>query len=130
MEYFDLARESAVSTGTHDKRSFLLGAIGIRAKDNVMVSAKNGAVFHSSKDKSVLSLSHCEPRLLRKLGKGGTIWIVRVLKKDGSLAMSRPCAYCRPIVKGHETKMVYYSIDPVHYGAWNPMTDEDRIFEW
>jgi tRNA(Arg) A34 adenosine deaminase TadA len=129
MDYFEMARELAVSSGEDDKRSFLHGAIGVRARDNVIVSAKNGAVFSSSKDTSVLVFSHCEPRLLRKLGKGGVIYIVRVLKKNGSYAMSRPCSICRPLIKGYNTELVYYSISNEKYGVWNPSTDQDEYFD-
>jgi hypothetical protein len=126
------AGKIAVGNDPNDKRNFILGAIGIR-KDGVSVSAKNGAVISSTfDDYRIISDAHAECRVIRKLGKCGTIYVSRVLKKDGTLAMARPCGICRLRIQAAQVKKVYYSIDPYHYGLYDPTASEndmDRIYE-
>lgn len=124
------AGKIALGNDPNDKRNFILGAIGIR-KDGVSVSAKNGAVISSTfDDYRIISDAHAECRVIRKLGKLGTIYVARVLKKDGSLAMARPCGICRLRIQAAQVKKVYYSIDQYHYGLYDPTeTEADRIYE-
>lgn len=128
----DLLREAAkiaVPTDPNDKRNFILGAVGIR-KDGVIVSAKNGAVICSTFDEyRIISDAHAECRVIRKLGKQGVIYVSRVLKKDGTLAMARPCGACRLRIQAAQVRRVYYTIDEYHYGIYDPHHDTDRIYE-
>lgn len=130
LELLLLAAKVAMPTIDNDKRSFFLGAIGIR-NDGAVVCSKNGACEFSTsiKEYQLQPNAHAEGRVLRKLGKNGIIFVARVSKRDGSLAMSRPCSMCRTRLKGFKVKKVYYTIDSLHYGIWDPKTDKDRIFE-
>jgi tRNA(Arg) A34 adenosine deaminase TadA len=123
------AARIAIPTDPYDKRAFILGAVGVR-KDGVMVSAKNGAVISSTfDDYRIIGDAHAECRVIRKLGKGGTIYVARVLKKDGTLAMARPCGSCRLRCAAAGVRKVYYSIDTDHYGVYHVHDSTDRIYE-
>lgn len=120
----------ALPSSDIDQRSFWLGCIGIR-EDGVMVSAKNGAVeFHNTiENYQLVPSSHAEGRVLRKLGKGGVIFVARVSRKDGSLAMARPCGMCQVRLKSFKVRKVYYTINDKQYGVWYPDSDTDKIFK-
>lgn len=128
----DAARIACAGHG--DRRNFLLGSIGIR-KDGATVSAKNGAVISSStfEDYRVVSDAHAECRVLRKLGKGGILYVSRILKKDGSLAMARPCHICQARIRAARVLKVFYTIDDYHYGIFDPSIspeeNSDKIYE-
>lgn len=112
-----------------NKKNFLLGAIGIR-KDGVAVAAKNGAVISSAyEDYRIISDAHAEVRVIRKLGKQGTIYVARVLKKDGTLAMARPCGGCQLRIAAAQVKKVFYTIDENHYGVFSYIDGSDKIYE-
>lgn len=110
------------------RKNFLHGGIGVR-KDGVLVSARNGAVNASSSAefyKTILE-AHCEPRIVRKMGKGGgeELYIARVLRKDQkTFAMSAPCAGCSNIIRAAKIPRVYYSISNYQYGIW--LVEEDK----
>lgn len=129
LDFLLEAAELAVPTSTTDLRSFWLGAIGIR-RDGVVVSSRNGAVSFSSSVQmmNVNVTSHAETRLLRKLGKDGVIFVSRVLRKDRSLAMARPCPDCQLKIRAHRVKKVYYTINHNQYGLWIPNEDKDRVY--
>lgn len=120
------AAKIALPNADNDKRNFMLGAIGIR-KDGAIVSAKNGAVISSDYDDyRIISDAHAECRVLRKLGKRGILYVARVLKRDGTLAMARPCGSCRLRIQAAQVRRVYYSIDEYHYGVYLPHLPDDR----
>jgi hypothetical protein len=129
LDFLLEAAELAIPTSKSDPRSFWLGAIGIR-KDGALVSSRNGAVsFSSSVDlANVNVVSHAETRLLRKLGKDGIIFVSRVLRKDRSLAMARPCPDCQLKIRAHRAKKVYYTINDNQFGVWFPKEDKDRVY--
>ena len=124
------ASRVAIPNNKLDKRSFWLGAIGIR-HDGVQVFSKNGASAFSASVEShhFTPHSHAEGRVVRKMGKAGTIYVARVARKDRSLAMARPCSMCRCLLKSHNIKKVYYTIDNDHYGIWFPQSDKDLVFD-
>lgn len=112
-----------------DKKNFLLGCIGIRAQDGVMVSAKNGAVITSSYNSyKIIGDAHAEMRVLKKMGRGGILYTTRILK-NGTFAMARACAGCRQRIKMAEVDRVYYTIDQNHYGVWLVKYDIDKIYD-
>lgn len=132
MEYFDLAAKVADLDGKSDLRTYLLGAIGIRARDGVVVSAKNLACQSTAKTEEFkrISTSHAESRCVAKMGRvGGVLYVARIRRRDRSFGMARPCGMCRVIIRSHNIDLVYYTIDPNNYGTWNPTTDRDTIFE-
>ena len=125
---FDLAAKVAMPDDwASELRRYWLGAVGIRS-DGVVVSSKNGAVHSThSDDYRTLALAHAECRVLRKLGKGGTIYVARIARFNKDLAMARPCGICRSLLKAHATEKVFYTIDPAQYGIWYPAEDRDEI---
>lgn len=122
------AAEIARPSIQKDYRDFWLGAIGLR-EDGVMVSSKNGAASFRTEIKSyqLLPTSHAEGRVLRKHGRGGVIYVARVSKKDGSLAMARPCGMCQVKLRAAKVSKVYYTINNNTYGIWYPDSDTDKI---
>jgi hypothetical protein len=113
----------------NDSRGFWLGCIGIR-EDGAQVSAKNGSVaFYNTIDNfRIIPESHAEGRVLRKLGKNGTIYVSRVSRKDGSLAMAMPCRTCQVRIKSARAIKVYYTINPTQYGVWSVKEDYHRVY--
>lgn len=126
-----LLQAASISLPTHknDPRGFWLGCIGIR-EDGAKVTARNGAVeFQSTIDKHQLfNYAHAEGRVLRKLGKGGVLFVARVSRKDKSLAMARPCDMCRLKLKMNKVSKVYYTINDNQYGVWYVKDDYDRVY--
>lgn len=123
------AAQIALPTTDNDYRNFWLGSIGFR-EDGVMVSAKNGAAetSHSVKQYELQPNSHAEGRLLRKLGKKGIIYVARIAKGTGKLAMAMPCGMCQIRIKSAHTKKVYFSINETQYGVWIPSSDTYKIY--
>lgn len=118
------AADMALPTVDDDPRLFWLGSIGIR-DDGTIVKSKNGAVKFSTsvEDYQLVPTSHAEGRVLRKLGYYGTLFVARVSRKDGSLAMSAPCPMCSIRIKSFKVKKVYYTINSNSYGIWNVVKD-------
>ena len=108
--YLQLA--AGVSRLKDDNRTYFHGAVGIR-KDGVIVCAYNGA------PKEPEPRHHCESRILRKLGRGGVIYLVRT-RADGSYADSTPCIYCQKAIKARDVSMVHYTTgDSRVYESWD-----------
>lgn len=128
--YLIQAGKIAVSkTPALEKRNFILGCIGVRW-DGAIVSTKNGAVISSAfENYRIISDAHAEARCLKKMGRGGTLYVARVLKKNGEYAMSRPCGGCQIQIRAAKIKEVYYTIDQFHYGVWNVEKDVDKIYD-
>jgi len=123
-----MAAKIALPTHINDQRSFWVGSVGIR-KDNVFVFARNGAVrCLDSDDYQVIPSAHAEFRLGAKLGKYGIVYIARVAKKDGSLAMSRPCGVCQVRLRSLKVERAYYSINNFQYGCYFVQEDKDVIY--
>lgn len=120
----------ALPSSDDDHRAFWLGCIGIR-EDGVQVASKNGAVAFSTTVESyqLVPSSHAEGRVLRKLGKNGTMYVARVSRKDRTLAMARPCGMCQVRLKAFNVKKVFYTINSEQYGVWMPDSDTDRIYK-
>ena len=108
-KYLELAAK--VSRLKDDSRTYYHGAVGLR-RDGVLVAASNGNP-HSPEPKH-----HCEYRLLRKLGKGGTVFLVRTLA-DGTWADTTPCIHCQKALIAREVKAVYYTEAPRTWLRWS-----------
>ena len=122
------AGEFAIPTNKGDLRNFWIAAIGIR-HDGVVVIARNGAVSDSDDENyQLIPTAHAEGRVLRKLGKGGTVYVSRIAKKDGKFAMSRPCPTCQTRLRSLDVKRVFYTINNNQYGIWLPKKDQDKVF--
>lgn len=110
-----------------EKRNFILGCVGVR-RDGAIVAAKNGAVNSSSCEKyRIIPEAHAEARCLKKMDCGGTLFVSRVLKRDGTYAMAKPCVGCQLQIKAHRIKTVYYTIDESSYGIWDVESNEESI---
>lgn len=119
----------ALPTSDDDRRHFWLGCVGVR-DDGVIVSSKNGSVAFTDtvENYQLVPSSHAEGRVLRKLGKKGTLYVARVSRKDGSLVMARPCGMCQVRIKSFGVKKVFYTINNKQYGVWFSDTDTDKIY--
>lgn len=126
LELLKLAGEIAMPTDRNDPRNFWLAAIGIR-KDNVQVVSRNGAVHSTSHEYKQVALAHAEARAVRKLGRGGIVYVSRISRKTLDLAMARPCPTCQIKLKAAKVEKVFYSISPSSYGIWIPETGKERI---
>lgn len=104
VKYLELAAQ--VSRLKDDDRTYFHGAVGIR-KDGVIVCSANG------NPKEPEPRHHAEARVLRKMGKGGILYVVRTLA-DGSWAMSKPCTDCMKLIYSHDVKIIGYSENPLH----------------
>lgn len=101
-----------LATKKNDDRRFLLGAIGIRA-DGAIVTACNGNPKFPTPE------HHCEYRLCRKLDRGATVFLARVLA-SGAWANSAPCRACRSRLKACQVKVVYYTLGVNEWGTLYP----------
>lgn len=131
LDMLRLAAQVALPAGgdsSTDPRNFYLGCVGIR-QDGVLVSAKNGAVgsTKSINNYQLVPTSHAEGRTLRKMGKGGVLFVARVAKKDGNYAMSAPCGMCQLLIRAAKIKKVYFTVSPIQYGIWTPSNDSYRF---
>lgn len=122
--HFDLLRLAAntaiqpPSKVVKDHRLFLLGAVGVR-NDGTVVFSRNGAVRTDTP--RAFPAAHAETRLLRKMDRGGIVYVARVSKIDGRMLMARPCKDCMAVLKAHKIRKIYYSISEIEYGT----TDSD-----
>ena len=127
--YFRLAQEVARETVTEiPRRSFLIGAVAIRS-DGVIVISKNGAVQLHGDRPVFIANAHAEGRVLRKAGKNALLYVSRVTR-SGKIAMARPCTRCQVLIRSHETVRVYYTINDMYFGSWNPDADHDEIYKY
>lgn len=125
-----MAGKVSLPTCIDDPRNFYLGCVGIR-NDGALVSAKNGAAFSTAIDNyQHMPNSHAEGRVLRKLGKGGVLYVTRIAKGSRDFAMSRPCPMCQRRIRGFGVKKVYYTINKDQYGVWLPKEDTDKVFNF
>lgn len=119
LSFFEVAARTA--TSKVDKRSFLLGAIGIR-NDGVMVRSLNSPTENKNRK------AHAECKLCRKLDYGAeAVYVVRVRMDNFEFGMARPCMDCRKILKTKRVKRVFYTINQNSYGVWCPATNEERV---
>lgn len=129
LEMLLKAAEVALPNDTNDLRDFWLGCVGIR-QDGAIVHSKNGAIKYSTsvENYQLVPSSHAEGRVLRKLGKCGIVFVSRVAKRDGSLAMARPCPMCQIRLRAFQTQKVFYTINQTQYGIWFPESDKDKVY--
>ena len=112
-----------------DMRNFWLGCVGIR-KDGALVFSQNGAVFSTTiSNYQFLPECHAECRTLRKMDRGGILYVSRILRKDQSLAMAMPCGMCQVKIKSKDIRKVYYSINESQFGVWYVREDIHRIYD-
>ena len=133
LNMLKLAGKIAVPVMDNDPRCFWLGCVGIR-KDGVLVSARNGSIQHmfsKSLDPELAEKSceyHAEGRALRKMDKGGVLYVARISRKDGSYAMAKPCSLCAAKIRGQRISKVYYTVNHFQYGVWHVESDRDIVY--
>lgn len=104
----ELAAAYAPST-VEDPRCFRLGAVGLRS-DGVVVYARNGSGWLPSPD------AHAEARLVRKLDRGATVYVARILA-NGEWAMAKPCPTCMPRLRAKKVVRVFWTINKNEFGG-------------
>lgn len=113
-EFFERAKKVAVQR--KDNRSFLIGAAAIRS-DGVCVCSANGPVLMHGDDKHYFKWAHAEARVIRKVDKGATVFVVRVCKTTGGFKNARPCQTCINAMRTRMVKKVYYTISNNEFGV-------------
>jgi len=112
FDYLEMAGRLAQSKD--DGRSFLLGAVGIRGLDGVMVSAINSITERP--DRKI----HAEYRLCKKLTPRSIIYIARFKLDNTGFGMAKPCKNCQKVIRSRGVLRVYYTIDNETFGIWQP----------
>jgi cytidine deaminase len=112
--YFRLARQVALKGDTLEaNRHYRLGAVGIRT-DGAIVTANNIPI--RKPESHAKAHAHAETRLVRKLDWGSIVYVVRT-RRDGSLAIARPCRRCQSAMRLRGVRYCYYSINDTEYGV-------------
>jgi tRNA(Arg) A34 adenosine deaminase TadA len=121
LAFFEVAARTA--TSKMDRRSFLLGAIGIR-NDGVMVRSLNSPTENKNRK------AHAECKLCRKLDYGAeAVYVARVRFDNFQFGMARPCSSCRKILKTKKVKKVFYTISQSSYGVIDFGKNTEVIYE-
>ena len=102
-----------------DRRSFRLGAVGIR-NDGALVSSTNGPSPFPCPE------VHAEARLCNKLTPGSTVWVARI-RHDGTLGMARPCHTCQKRLRSSGVRRVVYTISDTEHGVLDLNRDTELI---
>lgn len=110
-QLLNLAAQTAAKKNSIDKRSFRLGAVGIRS-DGAITTSRNA----SSYDR--FPQGHAEVRLSRKLDLGAIVFVARITR-DGNWALARPCGNCMRTLIKRGVKRICYTIGPNEYGVIN-----------
>lgn len=119
-DFFEMAARAACVK--KDKRAFLLGALGLR-RDGAAITACNGPTDHPNRT------AHAEYRASRKLDFGSTLYVVRLLRKDKSFAIAKPCPSCQKALRAKGVSKVYYTINEYEFGCMHLSQSGVRIFE-
>lgn len=102
-----------------DKRSFLIGAIGIRSCGTIVGSANGSAIIQESDRRHYYPPAHAEHRLSRKLNNNSIVFVARVgVGKDNRcFKNARPCDTCIRVMRSRGISCVYYTISDDEYGV-------------
>jgi cytidine deaminase len=111
----ELARGELGRTG----KGYSLAAVGIRS-DGATVTSVNGW------NTDVEPKHHAEGRLIRKLDSGSTIFVARI-KKDGTVAMAKPCPACQILLRARRVHEVHFTIDEASWGTLNLSDGTEKI---
>ncbi len=103
----NLARASLGRSG----KAFTLAAVGVRTDGANIVSVNGWNVDVEPKH-------HAEGRAARKLDVGAVLYVARV-RKDGTVAMAKPCPACQTLLKARRIFEVHFTIDEASWGSLN-----------
>ena len=92
-----------------DLRAHALGVIGIR-KDGAVIRARNCSSRLPEQS------GHAEARAIRKMDKGGIMYVARVTK-GGRLALAKPCRICELKMRSAGVVRCYYTISDHEFGV-------------
>lgn len=109
-----LREASRISCKGNKLRRAFVGAIGKR-NDGVIVQSWNGSSAGTTYDRC--PSAHAEARLSRKLGSGSIVYVARVRRDNGKLAMAKPCPDCERILRNRGVVRVEYTINEHEYGV-------------
>ncbi len=91
-----------------------MGAVGIR-KDGTVVQSWNISPGGTTFERCFSG--HAEARLARKLDSGSTVYVARVRRDNGKMAMAKPCPNCERILKNRGVIKVLYTVNDNEYGV-------------
>src|SRR5690554_3819666 len=111
MKYM-LELAARVALSGRDNRNFKLGCVA-RRKDGAIVYSVNELIRFPTPS------AHAEARVLKKSGRGATLWVARITK-DSTWTIARPCARCQAKIRNMNVQKVYYTIAPNEFGVWYP----------
>ncbi len=101
---------SHISVRGNPMRKAYIGCVGHR-QDGTLVYSWNG--FSTD----VCPSAHAEARLARKLDIGAVVYVARVRRDNGKMAMAKPCAGCERTLRGRKVSKVIYSISDSEWGT-------------
>ncbi len=105
-----LRMASHISVRGNPRRKAFIGCIAKRA-DGTIVQSWNGCAT------DVCPSAHAEARLARKLDVGSVVYVARVRRDNGKMAMSKPCPGCEGRLRSAGVKRVEYSISENEFGV-------------
>lgn len=110
FHYLQIAGQTAKKKGPEDKRTFLLGAVGVRSDGKMVKSFNSSTVFP-------VPAAHAEFRVAAKLDVDSVVYVARVRVGDGKFALAKPCKNCQRVLKSRGVRRVYYTTNyPNEYG--------------
>lgn len=112
LHYLNLAAEVADLTVDTHRKAFV-GAVAIR-RDGVIVSARNSGVKDPNER---CPFAHAEYKILRKCGSRAIIYVAR-MRRDGSLALAKPCDTCHVYLRSRNVEAVYYTVSDYEWGGF------------
>lgn len=105
-----LRMASRVSIKGNWRRKAHIGAVAVR-RDGTLVQSWNGSAT------DVCPMAHAEARLAKKLDAGSVVYVARVRRDNGKMAMAKPCAHCERILRNRGVSRVEYTINEHEYGV-------------
>lgn len=105
-----LYRCAEIASRISSDQRFRLVALA-RRSDGCLVAARNGSSIQPN------PASHAEARVLKKIDETTTIYVARVTKGSGELAMARPCVDCQRKMRRRGVEVCVFSISERAYGV-------------
>jgi tRNA(Arg) A34 adenosine deaminase TadA len=90
------------------------GAVGVR-KDGCIVVARN-----ATSRAQPIPEAHAETRVLRKMDRGGEVYVARVMRATDEWGMSRPCPRCMAALRARRVARVWYTVSEGMYESIVP----------
>jgi tRNA(Arg) A34 adenosine deaminase TadA len=108
FHYLQIAAKVAVTK--EDRRNFLVGAVGIRKDQSMVVALNSPTELPNPK-------IHAEWKLSSKLDYYSTVYVARIRLDTGGFGIAKPCHSCMAALTYKKVKRIYYSIDDNEYGC-------------